>query len=162
MTVHVQASTPPRAQQRGFTFIELMITVVLVSILTAIAYPAFVDSLRKGRRSEAMAALAGVQQAQERWRANQPSYAGAALLSTAPPAGLGQPATSASGYYTIAIVGVPDATSYTVTATAVAGTKQAGDVDCFLMGIQAQGGRIRYGSGSSTPDWDDPNKCWAR
>jgi type IV pilus assembly protein PilE len=162
MTFHL-LRFPARAQQRGFTFIELMITVVLVSILTAIAYPAFVDSLRKGRRSEAMAALASVQQAQERWRANHPSYATATLLSTAPPGGLGQPATSASGYYSIAIVDEPDpATSYVVTATAIGGKKQAADSNCIVMGIQAQGGRVRYGSGSSTPDWDDPNKCWAR
>jgi type IV pilus assembly protein PilE len=152
-----------RAQQRGFTLIELMIAVVLVSILTAIAYPSFVDFMRKGRRSEAMAALASVQQAQERWRANHPAYAEGAVLSTAPPGGLGQPATSASGYYSIAILGDPDATKYAVTATAVAGSKQAGDLNCKVLGIDAQEGRIRYGGGTGgTPDWNDPNKCWAR
>jgi type IV pilus assembly protein PilE len=153
----------PRAQQRGFTLIELMIAVVLVSILTAIAYPSFVDSIRRGRRSEAMAALASVQQAQERWRANHPAYAAGTLLSTAPPDGLGQPATSASGYYTIAILGDPDATTYAVTATAVNGGKQAADINCKVLGIDAQAGRIRYGGGTgTTPDWTDPNKCWAR
>jgi type IV pilus assembly protein PilE len=155
--------TRPRVQQRGFTLIEVMLTVVLISILTAVAYPSFVDFMRKGRRSEAMAALAGVQQAQERWRANHPAYAAGTVLSAAPPGGLGQPATSASGYYSIAIVGEPDATKYVVTATAVAGSKQADDLNCKVLGIDAQEGRIRYGGGAgTTPDWNDPNKCWAR
>jgi type IV pilus assembly protein PilE len=152
-----------RAGQRGFTIVELMIVVVVVGILSAIAYPSFANSLRKGRRSEAMAALAGVQQAQERWRANRPAFAANSLLSSAPPDGLGQPATSASGYYSISIVDGVDATTYSVLATAVAGKKQADDTNCKVMGIQAQGGRIRYGGGpSSPPDWDDANKCWAR
>jgi type IV pilus assembly protein PilE len=152
---------PLRLQQRGFTIVELMIVVVVVAILAAIAYPSFMDSLRKGRRSEAMSALAAVQQAQERWRANRPAYAPGSLLSTAPPEGLGQSATTASGNYSISILDGADATSYAIAAEA--GGKQAADTNCKVMGIQAQGGRIRYGGGSgSPPDWDDPNKCWAR
>jgi type IV pilus assembly protein PilE len=161
----MSSNPPPIAapvRQRGFTIVELMVVVVVVAILSAIAYPSFADAMRKGRRSEAMSALASVQQAQERWRANHPAYADSTALTTAPPDGLGQRSTSDSGYYSIAIAGAPDATSYVITATVIAGTKQAGDSNCLLMGIQAQGGRIRYGSGNSTPDWDDPNKCWAR
>jgi type IV pilus assembly protein PilE len=147
--------------QRGFTIIELMVVVVVVAILSAIAYPSFVDSLRKGRRSDAMSALAGVQQAQERWRANNPAYA----ANMAAPGGLGQPTTSASGYYNITILSdpAPDATTYAITAAAGSGSKQEADTNCKVMGIQAQGGRIRYGGGSSSPpNWDDPDKCWAR
>jgi type IV pilus assembly protein PilE len=152
-----------RSPLRGFTIIELMVVVIVVAILSAVAYPSFAESMRKGRRSDAMSALAAVQQAQERWRANNPSYAAASKLTVDPPSGLGQRATSASGHYTIAISGAPDATSYAVIASAVSGGKQDADTKCKVMGIQAQEGRIRYGGGSSAPpDWDDPDKCWAR
>ncbi|MBK9683398.1 MAG: prepilin-type N-terminal cleavage/methylation domain-containing protein, partial [Betaproteobacteria bacterium] len=64
-----------RETASGFTLVELMIAVVIVALLASIALPSFMDSIRKSRRSEAFAALAQVQQAQERWRSNGSSYA---------------------------------------------------------------------------------------
>lgn len=41
----------------GFTLAELMITVAIIGILSAFAYPSYMDFVRKGRRTEAKAAL---------------------------------------------------------------------------------------------------------
>jgi len=44
-------------QAKGFTLIELMITVAIVAILAAIAYPSYTSYIRKGKRATAQAAL---------------------------------------------------------------------------------------------------------
>lgn len=51
------STLPNRRRGKGFTLMELMITVVIVGILAAFAYPSYQDFIRKGRRTEAKAAL---------------------------------------------------------------------------------------------------------
>jgi type IV pilus assembly protein PilE len=156
--------SPPRTLSGGFTLVELMIAVVVVAVLAAIAYPSFLSAVRKSRRSDAMAALSALQQAQERFRNNNPTYAGPAQLVTATnatPPGLGLSDSSPSGYYTIAIAAA-DAVTYTLTATGVPGKTQADDGDCTNLGIDVNGGNIKYGSGSGALTGTDTNRCWAR
>ena len=91
------------SRRNGFTLIELMIVVAIVALLATVAYPSYMDQIRKGRRSDAIQGLAQVQQAQERWRAINPSYAPNAQLNTAWPGGLGIATRTAGGYYDLAI-----------------------------------------------------------
>jgi len=152
-----------RQRRSGFTLIELMIVVAVIGVLAAVALPAFLDSIRKGRRADAVAALTQVQQAQERWRANRGSYADDDVLSNAPPDGLGIDATSSNGYYALALSNV-SAAGYTVTATAKSGTLQASDSACQKLVLRLAGGNVFYSSvdGSGTADTSGAKRCWAR
>jgi type IV pilus assembly protein PilE len=153
--------TPTRQRSRGFTIVELMITVVVIAVLSALAYPSFLGAIRKSRRSDAVAALTQVQQAQERWRNNKDVYASNAQLTSAAPNGLAQSAVSPSGYYDIAIGGA-GASTYTLTATAKSGKTQADDAGCQVMSVTLNGGNLVYSAAASGTPTSDPTGCWAR
>jgi type IV pilus assembly protein PilE len=65
-----------RRDARGFTLVELLIVIVILSIVAAIGYPAMTDYVRKSRRAQAKAVLQDLILRQERWRANNTSYNG--------------------------------------------------------------------------------------
>jgi type IV pilus assembly protein PilE len=140
----------------GFTLIELLITMVIVGLLAFIAIPSFMDSIRKGRRAEAFVALGQLQQAQERYRANNATYAGA--LSDLP----GHPAaTTANGYYSITLTGAT-ATAYIGTAQAVSSSTQSKDLKCISLSVKMEKGSVTYSSinSANVADTNNLNRCW--
>ncbi len=59
----------------GFTLIELMVTLLLFSVLMAVALPGYRGQWRASHRSEGVQALTSLQLAQESFRSRQTRYA---------------------------------------------------------------------------------------
>ena len=67
---------------RGFTLIELMITVAIIALLSAIAYPAYTSSILKGKRAQGRTALVELIQLQERYFTERNCYLGFTTASS--------------------------------------------------------------------------------
>ncbi|MCO5400043.1 type IV pilin protein [Ralstonia sp. 21MJYT02-11] len=113
--------------------------------MAAIAYPAYLNQVRKGRRSDAIQAAAAVTQAQERWRSNNATYGRMNSTNNDLQISL----TSTGGYYALVVTG-NTSTGYTLTLTPQ-GT-QATDTTCNPMTVT-----VTNGVAVNTP-----SACWGQ
>ncbi len=119
----------------GFTLIELLIAVAIVGILAAVAYPNYYKSMVTSRRVDGINSLLAIQMEQEKYRANNPTYAAnLSSLSHYSADSIDSP----DGYYTLTVTAA-DASSFTATATAKAGTSQVDDTGCTTLTINQNG-----------------------
>jgi type IV pilus assembly protein PilE len=145
----------------GFTLIELMVTVAIVTILATIAVTSYTSQVQKSRRTEAKGALLDLAGREERLfsttnaYSNQESFLGygAAVPMTAMPFG--------NNYYTLTAV-TPDTVnqpgvtnSYLLTATPVAGTSQANDTQCGSFSLNQLGVQTVSGTYTVSQCWGD-------
>ncbi|WP_267966983.1 type IV pilin protein [Delftia tsuruhatensis] len=135
-----------RNRLQGFTLIELMITVAVVAILSAIAYPSYQEYMLRSRRVEAQSLLGEAAARQERWRAQNGSY-----TSTVANLRLAWGDKSENGYYTLTVASVANDGGYTLTATRTASQtsdRRCGDYTLNALGVKGMS------SGGSVGD------CW--
>jgi len=162
---------------RGFTLIEMLIALAISAILASTAYPAFSDSIRASRRSDAIVTIWQLQQAQELYRMDHSDYGDRFLITTASgsmsgvarstdvaPSGMSLAGsfTTSAGLYAVTLSDI-GATGYTVVATAQG--PQAGDSRCKYMQVDVNGGNIVTNSGASSgtgngPSSADNKRCW--
>ncbi len=130
---------------KGFTLVELMITVVVIAVLTAIAYPTYAKYVYKTRRAEATRTLLELRGQMERYYADRETYVGATLAAL-----MVDGNTTAHAYYTLSIEGLT-ASSYTLQATP-AGTHAEDGCGTFTL---TSTGVKKTVDGSL-----DSSKCW--
>jgi type IV pilus assembly protein PilE len=141
----------------GFTLIELMIVVAVVSVLALIAVPSYQDTVRKSRRADAIAGLTRLQQEQERYRGANALYASA--VASMPQSR----AASPESHYTLTVDAANDR-RYQITATANATSPQFGDTKCRGLRITMDGGLMSRSSldSAGVEDTANANRCWAQ
>jgi len=132
-------------RSRGFTLIELMITVAIIAILAAIAIPSYSEYVRRGRITEAVSALAGMRVKMEQFFQDNRTYLGACAGGTVAPA----PGDTTNFHYTCPTLG---ATTYTITATGQGGL--AG----YAYSIDQNNVRSTVMTAPST--WPSNATCW--
>ena len=76
-------------RSQGFTLIEVMITVAIIAILSAIALPAYTQYVTRSRITEAIAGLTGMRVKMEQYFQDNRKYDGACATGTVatPPPG---------------------------------------------------------------------------
>lgn len=140
-----------KSKTSGFTLIELMITVAIVGILAAIAYPSYTAQVQKSRRADAQIALMEIAQRQESYFLRNNRYGSLSEI--------GYSATSPDGYYTLAVTLNTDKSEFTAQASATSGKAQAHDVACQLFSINQRGTK-RGGKDAATLAADTAQTCW--
>ncbi|MBE0345736.1 type IV pilin protein [Pseudoalteromonas peptidolytica] len=135
--------------RQGFTLIEVMIVVVIIGIMSAIAYPNYTDYVRRGARAEAMTVLLDAANKQEQFFVDNRRYSNDL-------GAIGVPRETGNGYFVITLQNVTVDT-FRVVATATAGPVR-GDQECPALTIDELGVRGVAGVvGQAQID-----RCWER
>ena len=162
--------TRPR-HSKGFTLIELMITLVIVGIVAMIGVPSYLEYTRAAERSEAITTLNDIVMRAEEFRARTNAYPGSLT-------DLGYPTTSVGGFTTFTEGNYTYTTPLDRTSTSVetctnvnclvvfarVNTANHTDDDCHVLVLTTNGGRFEQtrtqdGNGDDLDDVPAAN-CW--
>lgn len=138
-----------------------MITVAVVGILAAVAYPSYMQYIVRANRSAAQSFMFSVNNKQEQYMLDARRYAGGASALT--DLNLPVPADVASRYGITVACTMPTAVgnctalagapTYTITGTPV-GTQLTNDTRCATLTLSNLGVKTKSGTASSAAD------CW--
>jgi len=149
---HAMVKPGRTCRASGFTLIELLIVLAILSILAAIAIPAYNKSIMKSNRSAAKTALLDLAAREEKYYTLNNAYSYSSSLSDLfPGSTLSFPINapqSGSALYTIgAPTAAPSGNTFMITATPVTGSRQQGD-QCGSFTIYGTGQQTASGTGT--------------
>jgi type IV pilus assembly protein PilE len=160
------ATHRPRHPMAGYTLVELVITVLVLSILSTLAVRSYLKSVRVANRTDAISTITTYSQQLERCYSQTFVYqVYGGTCNTAPPAS----ANSPKGYYAITVnVATPidpvtagQVDQYLITATAKSGTIQYNDTNCRTFYLTSLGGQFSANSsGAISTSTGGVSGCW--
>jgi type IV pilus assembly protein PilE len=151
VTLHrTQRSSPRRSIHRGFTLIELMITVAIVAILARVAIPSYLEYVKRGKMTEAFNTLSSFSLTMNQWYQDNRTYVGACTAGTM--------AATPTGQNFVFDCPTLTATGYTIRATG------QGSLNNYVYTLDQTGFRASTapsGSGwPNSPVTTPPTSCW--
>lgn len=141
-----------RRNMKGFTLIEIMITVVIVGILFTVAIPSYRDYIYRAQISEGLGAMSSLRIRMEQYYQDNQTYVGACENNTA----AFLPGTNKDGsleYFNVACSNLTNQT-YVLTATGKNGNP-------FKYTVDQSNNKVTVTTGSSGwPTQVDNTDCW--
>ncbi len=134
-------------RNRGFTLTELMFVVAIAALIGVLAVPAYLDQVRKGKRSEGQAALVDFANRMEKYLYDNNSYTGATTAAVLPGGVLSRP----NGYYSLSF-NTLNANDYVLQASP---TANFSDPQCRILTLSSAG--LKGVTGGATLSADE---CW--
>ncbi len=148
MTQSIDVARAPGGGQ-GFTLMELLVTVAIISIVVAIAYPNYIRQTERARRTDATTALLNVAAAEEKFFLQNNAY-----TTDLGDDGLKIKSTSENGYYSLSVA-LPAGGGFVATAAAVPDAGQHNDKQCKTFTIDHTGAKSAKDSAGAASD-----VCW--
>ena len=148
---HTAASINQRRRSNGFTLIEVMIVVAIVTILAAVAIPSYRDYILRGQLVDGTTILSTVRADMERYYQDNRRYTNVGAFVA--PCNSVDPRTRTQGNFVVSCFALQN-DSFVLRAT---GSNAAAG---FVYAIDNQDARTTVSVGSSWP-MPNPNTCWA-
>jgi len=129
-------------RQKGFTLVELMVVIAIISVLLAYVIPSYRNQVIRSKRVEAHNVILQIASAQERNNATFNQYAATINAGSTPTIddlGLSGSAFNTSADYNYSMTNV---NGYTISATAKSSSTQVNDTngtDCTQMSLNSLG-----------------------
>ncbi|HTR01530.1 MAG TPA: type IV pilin protein [Candidatus Acidoferrum sp.] len=140
------------AKNRGFTMIELLITMAIVGLLAAIAIPTYRQSVLKSNRADAKITLTRLATLEEKYYFRENNYTANFTDIISGLTGTVTTTTSDKGYYSIALT-TTGTTAWTMVATATG--NQLLDTDCKTFTLTNTGSKTATNSSNAAN-----TSCW--